>query len=282
MSVPTDAMTEMFDPTTQASMPTDAMPEMEAMEPEEDLSAGPGPEPLDDDEISAIIEEELTNTLGGDTDDELSENWTKAMDYFLGRPRGDEKPGRSKLVSMDLADTVEQTVAQMMPAFEDTSLAEFEPLGKDDEEQAQQESDAMNYLVMRKNNGWVNIQSGMLQRIGVMKVYVDECVTVSAGEQNNVSQFDLPQLLQQAEQSEDEIEVLEAEMLQDAVFAEDGMGGQMMSTPAMFNIKYKQVRRRKKLKIEAVPPEEIRINADHGSPFLDDVRFLSHSRPVKR
>jgi len=83
MSVPTDAMTEMFDPTTQASM--------EAMGPEEDLSAGPGPEPLDDDEISAIIEEELTNTLGGDTDDELSENWTKAMDYFLGRPRGDDR-----------------------------------------------------------------------------------------------------------------------------------------------------------------------------------------------
>ena len=269
------------------SVPPDQMvdtlgPGYDEFEDEEETSKQAGPEPLDDNDLSSIIEEELSNSLGGDTDSELTENWVEAMNYFLGRKRGDEKPGRSDLISMDLADTVEQTLAQMMPAFEDTSLAEFEPIGKDDEEQAQQESDALNYLIMRKNNGWVNIQSGikdgMLQRIGIMKVYVDECPVVTKGERRNVSQFDLPALMQQAEQGENEIELLSAEQTQEA--QHDPLG--RMIQAAMFDLEYKEIRRTKKLKVEAVPPEEIRINADHGTPFLNETRFLSHSRPVKR
>lgn len=275
MSVPIDQMEAEFTGDVEETY-------MAGDEQDEDLSAGTGPEPLDESQLSSIIEEELTNALGGDVDSELSENWTQAMNYFLGRKRGDEKPGRSSLISMDLADTVEQTVAQMMPAFEDTSLAEFEPLSKEDEEQAQQESDALNYLVMRKNNGWVNIQSGikdgMLQRIGIMKVYVDECPVVTSSRMNSVSQFDLPQLMEQADQGQNEIEVTAAEMVQDAAYDELGQ----MIQAAMFNIEYKEVRRNRKLKVEAVPPDEIRINADHGTPFLNETRFLSHSRPVKR
>lgn len=230
---------------------------------------------LSDDELASVIESELSNALGGDTDDELTERWTDAMDYYLGRPRGDEKPGRSSLLSMDLADTIEQTLAQMMPAFDDNNLGEFEPAGEQDEEQATQESDAMNYLIMRKNNGWVNIQSGikdgMLQRIGVMKVYVEECVTVDSTTLNNVSALQIPQLMQQAEESDNEIEVLSSEET----------GTDAAGYP-VFNIEYKEIKRTKKLKVESVPPEEIRINSDHGTPFLADCRFLSHSRPVKR
>lgn len=252
----------------------------------EDLPAASGEDtPMTDENLVVFINEELANTSGGDNDDELEAAQIAGMDSYLGRARGDEIKGRSTLISMDVADVTEQTLAQLMPAFSHPNLAEFAPTGEDDEEQAMLESDAMNYLVMEKNNGYINIlqsvKDGMLQRAGVLKGWIDERVEVTGETYEGVTMFDLPQLLQGDENTE--IEVTSQEVVQEGITDIDPRTGQqVMIQPDVFNIEVKITKQNKALRIEPMAPEELRINQDHNSPFIGDARFVAHVRPVLR
>jgi hypothetical protein len=110
--------------------------------------------------------------------DEVASARAQALDYYFQRVRGDEVAGRSAVVSGDVSAMVEANLAQMMDAFSSDNVIEFEPYGPDDEDQAQLESCAVQYLVMGRNNGFVElsqaIKDALLLRNGIVKVWVDE------------------------------------------------------------------------------------------------------------
>jgi hypothetical protein len=240
---------------------------------------------MNDYQLRSVINFELTHSLGGDTDSELDEVWEKGLDYYLGRPRGDEKRGRSPLISMDVADMVEQTLAQMMPAFKHDDLAQFEPLDEQDEEQAALESDAMNHIVMKKNHGYINILSavkdGMLQRAGILKAYIDESIFVTGQRYDSINVFELEQVLMPRTPDE-EVEITAQRTVEPGMSTYDQAGNPVIISPEVFDIEVKRTTIKKKLVIESVAPEEIRINSDINSPFIQMARFVSHSRPVLR
>jgi len=104
----------------------------------------------------------------------LSRDRILAMDAYFQRPRGDEVEGRAQVVSGDVSAMVEATVAAMMEAFSSERICEFDPLDSDDEDQAQLESDAVQYYVMKRENGFLQmtmaIKEALLQRNGVIKI----------------------------------------------------------------------------------------------------------------
>jgi len=57
-------------------------------------------------ELKAILSAEIADSIGH-IGGELSEQRRKALDYYLGQPFGNEMEGRSKVVSTDVADTIE-------------------------------------------------------------------------------------------------------------------------------------------------------------------------------
>ena len=77
---------------------------------------------------------------------------TAALTYYLQRPRGDEVLGRSQIVSGDLSASVEANLAQMMQAYTTCNVAEFDPTGEEDEDQAQLETDTVVYFTMRQED----------------------------------------------------------------------------------------------------------------------------------
>ena len=83
--------------------------------------------PMTEEELSGIIERELADSIGSESD-EVDGNRSKALDYYFGRPRGDEKAGRSETLSGD-------------------------PVGV---KTAQDESAATNYVVQKENDGFTN------------------------------------------------------------------------------------------------------------------------------
>lgn len=100
-----------------------------------------------------------------------------AIDYYFGKPNGTEIEGRSQVVSRDVADMLEATVAAIAPSFESDNLVEVSPCGEYDEKQANIEGQFINYAMMNWNNGYLQIQQALrdalLFRNCVAKVYKD-------------------------------------------------------------------------------------------------------------
>ena len=85
--------------------------------------------------------------------DDLATDREAALDYYHMRPNGTEIAGRSTVVSGDVSASVESNLAAMMEAFSSPNLAAFDPMGSEDVDQAQLESDAVVDFVMRQAAG---------------------------------------------------------------------------------------------------------------------------------
>jgi hypothetical protein len=107
-----------------------------------------------------------------------AEHFKAALDYYYGRPRGDELPGRSQVQSLDVADMCHAVLAQIVPTFTNDTVCAFEPDAPNDEAQARLETDAVNKVMMESSRGFVELYSSvkdaLLLKNGIVKVYLDE------------------------------------------------------------------------------------------------------------
>jgi hypothetical protein len=110
--------------------------------------------------------------------DENAQDYGDAWDYYLQRLRGDEIPGRSTAVAGDVSASVEANLAQMLDAFSSDSIAEFDPLDAEDEDQASLESDVVTHFVMKTQNGFLElasaIKNALVARDAIIKVWDEE------------------------------------------------------------------------------------------------------------
>lgn len=110
--------------------------------------------------------------------DEISNAREDALNYYFQRERGDEVAGRSAVVSGDVSAMVEATVAQMVDAFSSDRICDFDPLDSSDEDQAQLESEAVQWYVMGRENGFLElvsaIKEALLLRNGVIQIDAED------------------------------------------------------------------------------------------------------------
>lgn len=125
------------------------------------------------DDLGRRLKTQLLACHGYDGD-EISKAREDALNYYFQRARGDEVIGRSAVVSGDVSAMVEAVTAQMIDAFSSDRICEFEPHGDDDENQAQLESDAVQWFVMGRENGFIElvaaIKEALLLRNGIIKI----------------------------------------------------------------------------------------------------------------
>jgi len=132
----------------------------------------------DNTDLVQSLKNQLQNCAGFEGD-ELSKHRTESLNYYFQRARGDEVPGRSRVVAGDESAMVEANLAQMMDGLTSTStrVVDYRPLGAADKEQAALETDTVTYFVMEANNGWVQLSSAIkdaLQlRNGIMKTWIE-------------------------------------------------------------------------------------------------------------
>jgi hypothetical protein len=133
------------------------------------------------DTLKALLNAEKSAAMSAMQSAKLSTEREDAMHYYLGDMSKDmpAQDGRSSTVSTDVADTIEGLLPQLMDIFAGSDeVVKFEPVGPEDEEAAQQESDYVNYVFMQQNPGWMTLYSflkdGLLQKNGFVKVYWEE------------------------------------------------------------------------------------------------------------
>jgi len=131
--------------------------------------------------LVAMLQAEKADTLQAVSASKLSGQRADAMDYYLGQMDKDmpAADGRSKAVSNDVLDTVEGMMPQLMEIFfGGDEIVKFEPVGPDDVQAAEQETEYVNYVFRQINPGFLImysfIKDALLSKTGTVKVFWEE------------------------------------------------------------------------------------------------------------
>lgn len=199
---------------------------------------------------------------------EVAQEQARALDFYHGKPFGTEVEGRSSVVSSDVWDVVEgMTPAVLRPFLASDDVVKFTPLGPDDEEAAQQESEYVNWVVTQRNDSFTQlcawVKTGLLQKNGIVKYWWEKTTTASVERYFGLSE-DMMALLAQ----EKGVEVVEHTATTDEM-------GQTLHDVAL-----RVTEEKGHAKYCVIPPEEFLVSPDATSPDPSQARFVQHRRMV--
>lgn len=151
--------------------------------------------------LGMICQNELSRAEGGQSDN-VQANRTAAMAYYNCAPRGDEIAGRSQVISSDVNDMINATLAMLTPMLSTDCVVEFEADSSEDETQTQAESDVVNQVIIEDNQGFIRIQEAvkdaLLLKNGCLKIQVNEEVTTETFDVAGASDEEVAAFLQQS------------------------------------------------------------------------------------
>jgi hypothetical protein len=223
-------------------------------------------EPITEEVLIGMLDQEITQATGWDGD-ELSALRTKALGYYYGELPKPEGTGVSKVVSTDVGDMIEAVVASMMPALASDSIVEFSAENEQGVDQAQQESDIVNFVIMDQNRGFVMIQEAirdaLLLRNGWIKVWLDDAETIQVQRFPGVPA--------------------------EVVAAVEGMAGKtdkdvdVVSEPNrensdLFDVEVRVTSIRQRVRVVSVDPTTMYWQSEWDEQFVEGIRFLAERR----
>jgi hypothetical protein len=193
-----------------------------------------------DSELAAHLAEHEMRAIGY-FESEIASDQANALDRYYRRPYGDEQAGRSKVVDATVAITIDNAVAAVLKPFVSAEeVVAYEPKGPEDEEQAKQATDYVNYVFNNDNHGFLILhdwfKDAFLQKLGVVKSYWEDYTSEKVVRVENLT-------------------AIEVEQLGDAlveVYAPNEFG--------LYDCDIKRTDQDGKLCVENVPPEEYRIS----------------------
>jgi len=129
-------------------------------------------------ELLNFLDEESRNAREFNLDDVASDR-NKAQKAYLRAPYGNEEEGRSGVVASDVFDAVEGMLPDLIEVFTSSDKAVvFEPVGPEDEESAEQVTNACNYVFYKQNNGFLilytALKDALMLKTGAVKWFWEE------------------------------------------------------------------------------------------------------------
>ena len=227
-------------------------------------------------DLKARVKQAISQSVNGYTDSDIQQSQDQALDYYYGRPYGNEIDGSSSVVTREVMEVIDWEMPSLLRVFvSGDRVVEFKPVGPEDEEQAQQESDVVNHTIMEENDGFLIFhdwfKDALLQKNGYVKVYWDEEEDVKTETYENLDDFSLAQLL-----DDDEVEPVEySPRVGDEPVA---LG---MAPMSYHDIKIKRTKKMGRIVIENLPPEEVKVSRTARSIIMDDLDLVCHEAPKK-
>jgi hypothetical protein len=263
---------------------------------------------MTDDQLRALTDAEMQDAsaesgYGG----LLAAARAKAEYYFQGVAKGDLAPpeieGRSSVVDTTVANTVLGMHGPLMKIFCGTDhVVEFAETHPDDEQKAKQATEYLNYLLRKKNPGYMIIYTWIMDalksKVGFIKVWWDDAPVETTEEYRGQTDVQLAILL-----DDDEIEVTgqrayededaakqRAQMLEQAAQQLSQMAAgdpqqfaqaqqqfaamEQQPAPMLYDITVKRTRKGGRLCIENIPPDEMMVS--RSCKDIDDNTFKGH------
>ena len=232
---------------------------------------------MKDRELCSLIDTQSRQAIGAD--DYSADARSRAMEFYLGEARGElappSVPGRSRVVSKDLLDTVEWAMPALMDIFASSDdIIRFEPDGPEDEQACEDATNYIGWLIHRRNeDGFTTlhdaIKSSLITRMGFGKTYVERRQEYREERYAGLSGAEVDALTE-----DPEIEIVSTEP--DGLVPPHAlMPG---ADPVTYAVRAKRASEAVQFRNEGVPPEEVRIAKD--TRVISDCRFIEHRRPV--
>lgn len=218
--------------------------------------------------ITAIEQHEAQAETYGN----LQEDRVQALEYYQGRPLGNEVEGRSQVIYRSVFDTVEWIKPQLADIFTSgEDIISFSPRGPEDVQAAEQETDYTNYIITERNP-WFEIflswcHDALVQKVGYVKAYWDDSVDDITETYKDLTDAEFQNLL-----GNEDIELLEHT---EQLVSYDPVG---LIVEKTHTVRIRRSKPENVVRIDCLAPEYVRVSQNARRLSLQDRRvdFVEH------
>jgi len=236
---------------------------------------------MDDDELQAIITQDLVDAVSY-IDSDISPTRAKGTEYYRGDLFGNEVEGNSKVVAMEVRDTVSAMLPSLMRVFFNSeNVVEFVPRGPEDVKSAQQATDYVNYIFQNDNNGFLTsyaiFKDALVRKCGIAKFWWEDDEQVSIDQYTGLDDQTLEMLMQEpANEVSIVVSYPDPSVDEMQMMTVDPTTGQPITMPApmLHDVQIKRITKDGRIRIMAVPPEELLL--DRRARSFDDSTIIAH------
>lgn len=233
---------------------------------------------------------------------ELSRQRALALDAFQGKNIEPAPEGRSQVTDWAVFEVIQSILPSLIRIFAGgDDIVEFKPLGPDDEEAAEQESQVLNYLVTQKNNWFLTclewFQDALLTKNAYCMVSMEEKIVPEIERYERQSEEQVAMIL------DDDVEVVSSEQYDDpddegqiidpmsgqpidpndqvtllgamSVYQASGQEPQRQFRQ-LFDIEVRRTKATQKLRFDVLPPERCRVGEDTPDFTLEDCNYFEY------
>lgn len=222
------------------------------------------PDPVSDSDLLRLLDEEIATGVSFENDDAFGDTKSDdasrlgdreaALEYYEGRMVDLPAPkGRSRIVSHDVADTIDQLLPGLMRVFAGADkVVVYAPTRRGDEQFAAQATDYVNYVWQAEIGGYLILHTAILDalqvRNGIVKAYWDATPEYETEDLTGLSDMQLVMIDQ-----DPEVEIVGHNERPQMV--PDQMSGAMVPM-ILHDIRVRRIVQNGRLKVENVPPED--------------------------
>lgn len=251
---------------------------------------------MDEDEFERALDGAI-NEAASWQQSTLSEDRQRNYRYYAGKMKP-APAGRSQAVSWDVFETVESAMPDLVEMFlAADNIAEFEPVGEEDEQMARQATDYINYIVQKQNPGFLIfanwIKDALLSKVGVVRAYWAKSTRIIDKEYSGLNEDQLTMLVE-----DDEVEIVERESYDDPMDKQArDQARQVLNTldpmvraqveqeldrPAakLYDVKIRRTREAGRIYIDNVQPENFIVSP--RAKTLDDADLVGELKAMSR
>jgi len=231
--------------------------------------------PLSVDEVKGILSREIQDALAGVGSD-ISREQQRALDYYYGRPLGNEQRDRSQVVLMDVLEVVEWAMPSLMRMFTGSSkIVEYKAKRPEDQKKAELATAYINHIFVHEMDGFQVLydwfKTALLEKNSVVKVYYEDRKIPMVERYSGLTYEELAMVL-------DRENVVPIAVEEKPVVMRDvdtGVNGEM----SLYDVELQIFKEDKRIKVDAIPPEEFLI-ARRAAKLNDETPFSAQRKKV--
>ena len=240
---------------------------------EAETEAGVG---MSEDELQTAVRSYISDAIQY-IDDDISPIRAESTKYYRGDLFGNEVDGRSQVVSRDVRDSVQAVLPSMMRVFFGSEKAvEFVPRNANDVAMAEQATDYVNFILNVDNNGlemfYSVFKDALVNRGGFVRWWWDDSIEIQTHNFEGLDEGALGLILQEEGVEAVSVEGRPAPGIPPEQAQQ--MEAQGQPPPQVYDVEIRRSRKRNKIKIETMPPEEFFVDA--AATSLDDAMVVGH------
>lgn len=228
---------------------------------------------LTDTELLVICERKVKDAVAFGSSS-LNAERAENLDYYLGKPFGNEQVGQSQVVTRDVAEAIDSLMPDLIEIFVSSETpVVFLPFGKEDIEGSQQATDYVNQL-WRQHGGitllynW--LKDGLLNKRGVVKCFWEDREWTVPENYEGLTQPQMLTLASDVDVDIAEISVRDPGGLDPAGAVDET--GQPVMLPSTFDVEARRTNRDGYVCYVPVPPDEFLIDrnavSDEEAPMI--------------